>query len=357
MQSNTSNAFALNHPTPKNQHFKPSRVHFSWGLKAFALLAIVLVQWSQIPKASAQTPGEFPMKPIKLVVGYSAGGPTDVIARIVGIDLASSLGQAVLIENKLGANGNIATESVAAAPPDGYTLLVNTLSLNVNAIVGQGRVKYDPVKDFSPITLAVALPQYLIVGYSSPYKTVADLVAKAKTQAEAVSFGSAGNGGSAHLSAALLETMTQSKMLHVPFKGNAPAMTEVMSGRVDFMFYPMIGVTEHEAQKQIRILAVTTPKRYPDVPNVPTMTEAGFPGFDEYVGPVGFVAPNGTPSGVLDKLAFAIRATLHKPAIEQKLKGLGGVVVASSPAEYKLWLKEDHARWSQLIKTAGIKDE
>jgi tripartite-type tricarboxylate transporter receptor subunit TctC len=348
---------AMNPPATRGLAFKTESRSTPWVLKCMGLMASVALVGGQLSMASAQTSGDFPAKPIKLVVGYSAGGPTDVIARIVAIDLANSLGQAVLIDNKLGANGNIATESVAAAPADGYTLLVNTLSLNVNAIVGQGRVKYDPVRDFAPITLAVALPQYLIVGYNSPYKTVTDLVAKAKTKTEAVSFGSAGNGGSAHLSAALLETMTQSKMLHVPFKGNAPAMTEVMSGRVDFMFYPMIGVIEHETQKQIRILAVTTPKRYPDVPNVPTMTESGFPGFDEYVGPVGFVAPNGTPTAVLDKLSTAIRATLLKPAIEQKLKGLGGVVVASSPTEYKLWLKEDHARWSQLIKTASIKDE
>ena len=146
-------------------------------------------------------------------------------------------------------------------------------------------------------------------------------------------------------------------MLHVPFKGNAPAMTEVMAGRVDFMFYPMIGVGEREAQKQIRILASTTAKRHPDTPQVPTMAELGFPGFEEYVGPVGFVAPAGTPQPILDKLAAAIRGTLTKPAIEQRLKQLGSVVVASSPSEYRQWLKDDHARWAQLIRTAHIKDQ
>ncbi|MFN0003584.1 MAG: Bug family tripartite tricarboxylate transporter substrate binding protein [Burkholderiaceae bacterium] len=306
---------------------------------------------------AALAQSDFPNKPIKWVVGYSTGGPTDVIARIVSQDVSAALGQAIVIENRVGANGNIATESVAQAPADGYTLLVNTLSLNVNAILAQGRVKYDPVKDFAPITLAVALPQYLIVGYNSRFKTLADLVQKAKSQPEAVSYGSAGNGGSAHLAAALLETRTQSKMLHVPFKGNAPAMTEVMAGRIDFMFYPMIGVVEHEVQKQIRIIAVTTPKRYADTPHVPTMAEAGFPGFEEYVGPVGFVAPAGTPSVVLDKLSNAIRASLTKPSVEQKLRQLGGVVVASSPLEYKQWLKDDYTRWNQLIKSADIKDQ
>ena len=317
----------------------------------------VLIGCLLIGAMSAQAQSDYPNKPIKWVVGYSTGGPTDVIARIVSQDVSATLGQAIVIENRLGANGNIATESVAQAPADGYTLLVNTLALNVNAILGQGRVKYDPVKDFSPITLAVALPQYLIVGYNSRFKTLADLVQKAKSQQEAISYGSAGNGGSAHLAAALLESRTQSKMLHVPFKGNAPAMTEVMAGRVDFMFYPMIGVVEHEVQKQIRILAVTTPKRYVDTPHVPTMAESGFPGFEEYVGPVGFVAPAGTPQAILEKLSSAIRASLTKPSIEQKLRQLGSVVVASTPTEYKQWLKDDYTRWNQLIKAADIKDQ
>ena len=306
---------------------------------------------------SAWAQSDFPNKPIKFVVGYSTGGPTDVIARLVAQDVSVALGQPVVIENRVGANGNIATESVAAAAPDGYTILVNTLSLNVNAILGQGRVKYDPTRDFAPITLAVALPQYLIVGYDSPYKTLSDLLAKAKSAPQAVSYGSAGAGGSAHLAAELLAVRSHTQMLHVPFKGNAPAMTEVMAGRVDFMFYPMIGVGEREAQKQIRILASTTAKRHPDTPQVPTMAELGFPGFEEYVGPVGFVAPAGTPQPILDKLAAVIRGTLNKPAIEQRLKQLGSVVVASSPSEYRQWLKDDHSRWAQLIKTAHIKDQ
>jgi len=326
-------------------------------MKRTRLLAALCLSLNVVMMAPAQAQADYPNKPIKMVVGYSAGGPTDVIARLVAQDMGAALGQPVVVENRVGANGNIATESVAAAPADGYTILVNTLSLNVNAILGQGRVKYDPTKDFAPISLAVALPQYLVVGYDSPYKTLADLVNKAKTAPQAVSYGSAGGGGSAHLAAALLATRTQTNMLHVPFKGNAPALTEVMAGRVDFMFYPMIGVAERETQKQIRILAVTTAKRYPDTPSVPTMAESGFPGFEEYVGPVGFVAPAGTPQVALDKLANAIRSTLTKPAIDQKLRQLGGIVVASTPADYRNWLKDDHARWAQLIKAANIKDQ
>jgi len=218
-------------------------------------------------------------------------------------------------------------------------------------------VKYDPVKDFAPVTLAAALPQVVVVGYDSPIHTMADLVARAKSSPGAVTFGSAGNGGSAHLTAALLEQRSGTKMTHVPFRGNAPALTEVVAGRVDFMFYPMIGVADLVNQKRVKVIGVTTAQRHPDYPNVPTMAESGFPGFDQYVGPVGFMAPAGTPQPVIDKLAQAIRSSLQKPATVDRLRQLGAVVVASSPTEYRDWLKGDAERWAQLVKAANVKAE
>jgi tripartite-type tricarboxylate transporter receptor subunit TctC len=304
--------------------------------------------------ASAQ---EFPTKPIKLVVGYAAGGPTDVIARLVGQDMSATLGQPVVIDNRSGANGNIATEAVAKSPADGYTLIVNTLSHNVNYLLHPDIIKYDPVKDFTPISLAVILPQLVVVPYDSPFKTLDDLLKAAKKPASNITYGSAGAGGSAHLAAELLANKTGVKMTHVPFRGNAPAMTEVMAGRVNFMFYPMIGVSSFVADKKLRILAVTTAKRHPDYPNVPTMAEEGLSGFEEYVGPVGFLAPAGTPPAVVQKLSAAIRAALAKPAVRDRLQALGGVVVGSTPDEYKAWLKGDYERWAQLIKAASIKAE
>ena len=300
---------------------------------------------------------DFPNKPIKFVVGYAAGGPTDVIARIVGQEVTQSLGQAVIVENRAGANGNIGTESVARAPADGYTLIVNTLSHNVNPLMNPGVAKYDPVKDFTPISLAVVLPQLLVVGYDSPFQTLADLVKAAKTEPEKITYGSAGNGGSAHLSAELLAQRSGTKMTHIPYKGNGPALTEVMAGRVSYMFYPMIGVASHVADKKLRILGVTTEKRHPDFPSAPTMAEAGFPGFEAYVGPVGFMAPAGTPAPAVQKLSTAIRAALNKPEVRERLRGLGAVVVGSTPDEYREWLKGDAQRWSQLIKTAHIKGD
>ena len=307
--------------------------------------------------ASAADATDYPSHPVKLVVGYAPGGPTDVIARVIGQDLTTALGQTFIIDNRTGANGNIATEAVARSPADGYTLIVNTLSHNVNPLLNPDKVRYDPVKDFSPVSLAVVLPQLVVVANDSPVKSIADLVARAKAAPDTVTYGSAGGGGSAHLAAALLEQRSGTKMTHVPFRGNAPAMTEVMAGRVTFMFYPMIGVADFVNQKQLRLLAVTTAKRHPDFPNVPTMAEAGFPGFEDYVGPVGFLAPAGTPAPVIDKLSGAIRASLAKTATQERLRGLGAVVVGSTPEEYRAWLRQDRERWAQLIKAANVKAE
>ena len=177
------------------------------------------------------------------------------------------------------------------------------------------------------------------------------------SQPGTVSDGSAGNGGSAHLSSALLEVRGGAKMNHIPFRGNAPALTEVMAGRVDTMFYPMIGVADRVAAKQLKVIGITTKQRHADFPGVPTMAEAGFPGFEDYIGPVGFLAPANTLAPVLAKLSSAIRASLAKPATQEKLRGLGAVVVGSSPDEYRDWLEKDHDRWAQLIKDAGVTAE
>lgn len=300
---------------------------------------------------------DYPSKPIKFVVGYAAGGPTDVIARILGVEMGNFLGQPVLVENRAGANGNIGTESVARAAPDGYTLIVNTLSHNVNPLLNAAIVKYDPVKDFTPVGLAVILPQVLVVAHEAPYQTLDDLIKAAKATPGKVSYGSAGAGGSAHLAAELLALKSRAKMTHIPFKGNAPALTEVMSGRVSFMFYPMIGVSSFVNEKKLRILGVTTAARHPDYPAVPTMAEAGYKGFEAYVGPVGFLAPAGTPASAVQKLSIALRAALAKPEVREKLRGLGAVVVGSSADEYREWLKGDAQRWAELIKTAQIKAE
>lgn len=301
--------------------------------------------------------GDYPSKPIRVVVGYSAGGPTDVLARVIGQDIGVTLGQSVVIDNRPGANGQIGTDFVQHSVPDGYTLIVNTISHNVNPLIQPDKVKYDPVKDFTPVSMVATLPQLIVVAADSPYRTLDDLLKKARSSPNAVSYGTAGVGGSAHLAAALLEQRSKTQMNHIPFKGNAPALTEVMSGRVDFMFYPMVGIADFVTGGKVRILATTTAKRHPDYPNVPTTAELGFAGFEDYSQPIGFIAPANLPPAIAAKLDAAIAASLKKPATEAKLKSLGAEIKHLGPAEYRDWLAQDRTRWAQLIKSANIKAE
>ena len=305
--------------------------------------------------ASAQ---DYPAKPLRLVVGFAAGGPTDVIARVIAQDMAMSLGQGVVVENKTGANALIATQEVKRAAPDGYTILMTTLSHNVNAILLADKKPYDPIKDFSPISLVSLLPLVMVTRADSPFNSVQDVVHAAKAKPGEVSYASAGNGGSAHLAAALVETLSGTRMTHVPFRGNAPALTEVMAGRVSFMFYPMVGIADQVAQKRLKALAVSTEKRHPDYPAVLTMAESGFPGFEQYTQGLGVVAPANTPAPVIDRLNAAIRASLAKPETKEKLRGLGAITQGgSSPAEFRAWLQTDAERWARVIKAAGVTAE
>jgi tripartite-type tricarboxylate transporter receptor subunit TctC len=316
-------------------------------LVTFVLLAASVV--------NAQT---FPAKPVRLVVGYAAGGPTDVIARLLAQDMSASLGQSVVVENKTGANGLIGTQEVKRAAPDGYTVLMTTLSHNVNAILMAEKKPYDPLKDFAPVSLVAFLPMVMVTKADSPFTSPEDVVRAAKAKPGEISYASAGNGGSAHLAGALVEALTNTRMTHVPFRGNAPALTEVMAGRVSFMFYPMIGIAEQVAQKRLKALAVTTEKHHPDYPGVPTMDESGFRGFEQYTQGLGVVAPAGTPDAAVGKLNQAVRASLSKPETRDKLKALGAVTEGgSTPDEFRKWLVGDAERWARVIKAAGVKAE
>jgi tripartite-type tricarboxylate transporter receptor subunit TctC len=307
--------------------------------------------------AAAALGQEFPTRPIRMIVGFAPGGPTDVIARVMAQDMTANLRQSVLVENRAGANSMIGTEAVAKAAPDGYTLLVSTLAHNVNPILAPDKVKYHPVKDFAAISLAAVLPMIAVTGYDSPIQSVRDIVARAKASPGSITYGSAGNGGSAHLAAALLETRSGTQMTHVPFKGNAPALTEVIAGRVSFMFYPMIGIADQVAQKRLRPLGISTPTRHPDFPTVPTMAEAGYPGFEEYSPGVGYLAPAGTPAAIINKLADAMGASLARPETRERMRVLGANSVGSTPAEFATWLQQDYERWARVIKAAGVKPE
>jgi tripartite-type tricarboxylate transporter receptor subunit TctC len=243
-------------------------------IKAFLALAAVWVLAGN--PAFAQG---YPNRPIRLVIGFSAGGPTDVIGRVVAQEMSQTLGQSIVVENKTSANALVATEFVARAEPDGYTLLFASLSHIVNYLMVSG-AKYHPLNDFAPISNGALLPMPVVTKADSPCTSIQDLIKEAKAKPGELLYGSAGNGGSAHLAAAMLERATDTKMNHVPLRGNAPALTEVMAGRINFMFYPVIGVGDLVEGKQPKILAIGTKERSSDFPNVPTLAEAGL-GFED----------------------------------------------------------------------------
>jgi tripartite-type tricarboxylate transporter receptor subunit TctC len=300
---------------------------------------------------------EFPSKPVKFVVGFGAGGPTDVIARIVAQDMTASMGQAFLVENRPGANAIIATEFVARSAPDGYTMLFSSLSLLVNQILPGSKVQYDAFKDFAPVSNAAVLPMVVVTSPQSGLNNMQELIARAKAKPGELSYGTSGHAGSTHLAGAMLENFTGTKMINVPFKGNGPALAEVMAGRVTFMFYPAVGIADQVAQKRLKVLAVGTAQPWSDFPGVPTLEEMGLRGFESTAPWVGVLAPAGTPPAVVSRVSAEMRKSLAKPETQARMKQLGAITVADSPAEFAAFLKKDHDRWAQVIKTAGIKAE
>lgn len=307
--------------------------------------------------APAHAADVYPSKPIKLLVGYSAGGPTDIIARVLAQDMSQTLGQPVVVENKPGASSMIATREVKSAQPDGYTLLFSSLGLTVNPILVGEKAGYNYKTDFAPISNAAVLPMVTVNATDSPVKSIPDLLAKAKANPGTVSFGSSGTGGSGHLAGELLATQAMVKMLHVPYKGNGPALLEVMAGRVDFMLYPIIGIAEQVAGKRVKILAVGTKSRLPQFPDAPTMSEVGFPGFEDTAPWVGMLAPGKTPPEIVNKLHDAMVKALAKPEVKAQLAKLGAIVVGDTPAQFATYLQRDYDRWEAVIKAAGVKVE
>lgn len=299
----------------------------------------------------------YPARPVKILVGFAAGGPTDVIARIVAQDMTASLGQSFIVENRPGANAIIATEVVARSAPDGYTTLFSSLSLLVNAILPGTKAQYDPFKDFAPVSNAANLPMVIVTAAANPANSMKDLLALAKAKPGEISYGTSGIGGSSHLAGAMLENFTGTKMINVPFKGNGPALAEVMAGRVTFMFYPIIGIADQVAAKKIKVLAVGTPQHHPDFPGVATMAESGLPGFEETAPWVGMLAPAGTPPAVVNRLSEEMRRSIAKPETRERFKALGAVAIADTPAEFAAFLRKDYERWARVIKASGVKAE
>ena len=298
----------------------------------------------------------YPSKPIRLVVGFAAGGPTDLVARALAQEMSKTLREQVVVENRPGATGRIAEESVARAPGDGYTLLLDSQTLITNPLT-MSKVLFDPLRDFVPVSRVATLPLILLASPDLPVKTVRDLVELARSKRNSVNYGSAGTAGSGHLAGALLSVTTGVEMTHIPFKGQQPALAEVMAGRVQFIFYAVAGAREQVTAGKVKALAVTSPQRLPQFPDVPTMAEAGYPGFEVTTPWLGLVAPAGTPAEVVKLLHEATRKALEAPDTQQRMNTMGAIAASSTPQEFSRFLATDFKRWQQLVQRTGIKAE
>lgn len=294
----------------------------------------------------------FPNKPITLIVPFVAGGTTDILARIVGQSLGEELGQPVIIDNRAGAGGNIGGQFAARAPADGYTIFMGTVGTHAINEWLYKKMPFNPNKDFVPLTRVANVPNLLVANPAQPFKNVKELISYAQAHPGQVNFGSSGSGSSIHLSGELFKMMAKVDMIHIPYKGSAPAVTDLLGNQIAIMFDNMPSAIQHVRSGKLRPLAVTTAKRSPELPDVPTVAEAGVPGY-EATSWFGLFAPTKTPADVQAKLHAAIIKVLQKPDVIKKIGDQGGEVVTESQEEFAKFIAAENAKWKQVVKTSG----
>ncbi|SDZ97067.1 Tripartite-type tricarboxylate transporter, receptor component TctC [Variovorax sp. YR216] len=300
----------------------------------------------------------WPAKPIKLVVPFPPGGGTDFVARLLAEKLTTQAGWTIVVDNKPGAGGNIGLDAVAKSPPDGYTLgLGQTANLAINPAL-YTKMPFDPLKDFAPIAPVASQPVVLLVNVSSPYKTLADVVAASKAKPESMRIGLAGNGTVGHLAGEMLERRAGIKILNVPYKGAGPAMTDLLGNQVELNFANTPVAIPQLAGGKVRALAISSPQRLKTVPQlaaVPTVAESGYPGFDAITW-TGLVAPAGTPPAVVDRINSEVQKILKRPDVVEKLAVEGSTAAAeSTPKQFADYIRSEHQKWGALIREANIK--
>ncbi len=295
----------------------------------------------------------FPNKPIKVLVPFPAGGTVDFFARTLAPKLSEALGQTVLVENRPGAGGNIATEAVAKATPDGYTLLMGSEIVAINTSL-YSKLNYDPLKDLAPIVLVGTVPNILIVNPAVPANNVKELIALGKNKSANLSYASTGQGTSTHLSTELFKNMTGMEAVHVPYKGGPPAIADLLGGQVNMMFINMPTGIAHVRSGKVKILAVSSKKRVAQLPDVPTVEESGVKGFVTYAWS-GLFAPAGTPREVVTRLNHEVVKILKMPAIRDQLAGQGADAVGDTPEEFGHFMREEVAQWAHMVRTSGAK--
>lgn len=318
--------------------------------RAVLVLAALSLAFPAAP-AMAET---YPSKPVKLIVPYPAGGTTDIIARLIATQLSEKFGQPFVVDNRAGASGAIGASAVAKSAPDGYTLLMGTANTHgINSAL-QKSLPYDALKDFAPVTVVASTPNVIVVNPAFPAKTLQELIALAKAEPGKLNYGSTSSGGSPHMSAELLKMMTGINITHVPYKGAAPMLTDLAGGHIPIGFDNLPSAMPFIESGKLRALAVTTAKRWPGAPNIPTVAESGVPGY-EVSGWFGILAPAGTPPAIVDQLQKAVAEAVAKPEVRKQLETVGAEPVANTPQAFAKQIEADVARWKQVAETTGVK--
>jgi tripartite-type tricarboxylate transporter receptor subunit TctC len=315
---------------------------------------VALAVFAAAPQlAAAQA---YPSKPVRLVVPFPPGGSTDIVARIVAQKLGERLGQQVVVENRAGAGGTIGTETVAKSAPDGHTLVLGTTSTHVVAPSVYQKIGYDPIKDFAPISLLAVTPYLLVVNPDLKVSSLKEFVGYVKARPGKLNYASAGTGSTTHLAMEMLKTEAGLYIVHIPYNGNGPAGTAVIAGQVEVLFGSLPAVLPHAKSGRVRPIAVGTPKRSPSLPDVPTVAESGFPGFDASLW-LAIMAPAGTPPAVIDRLHKETLAAIAAPDAADALNKAGAEPITSTPAELAGMVKDGVAKYAKVIKQAGVEPQ
>jgi tripartite-type tricarboxylate transporter receptor subunit TctC len=305
--------------------------------------------------SSAALAQQYPAKPIRLLVGFAAGGPSDVASRTVGQKLTQKWGQQIIVDIRPGAGGTIASDAVAKAPPDGYTLLLPAFSHAVNPSL-ISKLPYDTLRDFTPIVLFASTANMLVTHPSIPAKTVRELIAFAKARPNQLTYGSAGNGTASHLAGELLNTMGGVSITHVPYKGIAPAHTDTMGGQISMMFDSLVTAIPAVKAGRLRAFGVTTLKRWPGAPDVPTMSEAGLAGY-EVNSWYGVMGPAGLSKEIVQRLNAEVIRSMAEPDARERLYSIGAEPMSNTPEEFAAYIRSEMAKWDKVVKAAGIRAE
>jgi tripartite-type tricarboxylate transporter receptor subunit TctC len=304
--------------------------------------------------ANAAMAQGYPNKPIRIIVPFAPGGNVDITARLVAPGLSEALGQPVVVENKPGAGGTIGADQVAKSPPDGYTLLMGSNSTFSVAPSLYPKNPYDPLKDFAPVVMIASAPFILVTNPAASYKTVHELVARAKENPGKLTMSSAGTGSSNHLVGELFQEISGARFTHIPYKGSGQALTDLMGGQVDLHFDQITSASSHIQGGKLKGLMVTAPQRVAMLPEVPTAAEAGYARFLA-TNVTGLIAPAGTPRDVIDRIAAATRKVIAQPAVKEKFAGLGAEAVGGTPEQFGTYIRDDLSKWTRIVKDANVK--